>query len=141
MTNTTQITKEFLELLENFKPKDWNIKVKNRTIKEIVAHLVGWEKEAVEQLDVTWKTKEKPWFLKTNNYDRFNQKSMDYYKNHSTEELIKEWKHWQNLLDEKIEEIGEENLRKKPELFEWVFDEGDESHYLEHLNEIKEVLK
>ncbi len=141
MTNTTKITKEFSELLENLKPDKWNLKIKNRTIKEIIAHLVGWEKEAVEQLDKVWKSKQKPWFLKTDNFDEFNKESINYYKNYSPKELINEWKKYQKLLDNKINEIGEKNLRAEPELFNWVFDKGEENHYLEHLNEIKGVLE
>jgi len=141
MTDEKQITKEFIELLENLEPLKWNTKVKNKTIKEIVAHLVGWEKEAVKRLDEVWKTKEKPWFLKTENFDEFNKKSMKYYKDYSPEELIKEWKHWQRLLDKKIKEIGEDKLRTESELFDWVFDEGENNHYLEHLNQTKEILR
>jgi hypothetical protein len=138
--NTENITKEFFELLENLQPEELDKKIGKRTIKEVIAHLVGWEKEAFERLDETWRTKEKPWFLKTDNFDEFNEKSIENYKNFTPEQLLNEWKKWQKKLDDKIEEIGEDKLREDMELFDWVFDEGDENHYLEHLNQIKKVL-
>lgn len=134
------IFKEFLELLKDLKSEDWKIKIKNKTIKDIVAHMVGWEKECAEQLDEVWETQEEPWFLKTDDYDDFNKKSMEKYKDYSPEELLNEWKKLQEELEKKIIQIGEEKLRARPELFDWVFDEGDNSHYLEHLNQIKEAI-
>lgn len=139
--NQDNISREFFRLLENLKDEEWDIKVDNEwAIKDVVAHLVGWEKECVQILEETWKTKEKPWFLKTDDYNEFNKKNAQEYENYSPKELLKEWKFWQNSLDEKIEKIGENNLRQNPELFEWVFDEGEDGHYLEHFNQIKKVL-
>lgn len=137
-----EIPKEFLKLLDNLKESEWDTKVDdNWTIKDIIAHLVGWENECVKELEKTWETKKKPWFLTTNSFDGFNEKSVDKYKNYPPKKLLREWKHWQNLLDKKIKDMGKDNLKKEGELFGWVFDEGEGSHYHEHFNQIKESLK
>ncbi|MFH1607738.1 MAG: hypothetical protein ABIA78_01255 [archaeon] len=102
---------------------------------------MGWEKECTEILGEVWRTKKKPWFLTEGNFDEFNQRAVDEYKNYSVKKLIEEWKYWQGLLDKKIEEVGEDKLKAEPELFGWVFDEGEESHYSEHLKQIKKALK
>lgn len=136
-----KITQDFFKLLENLNEGDWNIKVNNGwTIKEVISHLVGWEKEAVKVLDEEWKTKKKPWFLETEDFANFNKQSIENYRDYSPKKLMDKWKKWQRLLDEKIDEIGEKNLRKESELFEWVFDEGEDNHYLVHYKQIQQAL-
>lgn len=139
--NTDWVTTEFLKLLENLTPDQWNIKVnKNWTIKDCVAHLVGWEKECVGELKKYWKTKNKPWFLKTDDFSKFNSKSINKYKNYQPKKIITEWKKWQKIFEEVIEIIGEDRIRKDKELSDWVFDEYNDNHYLEHLKQIKKAL-
>lgn len=134
-------TKGFMKLLESLNEDDWKIKVNSDwTIKDVISHLVGWEREAVKALEEEWKTKEKPLFLLTEDFNEFNKKNVEHYKRYNSRELLDEWKKLQNILDEKINEIGEENLRKEPELYDWVFDEGEENHYKEHYEQIKKVL-
>jgi hypothetical protein len=140
--NYEKITKEFFELLEDLNERDWEIKVnQNWTIKDVISHLVGWEKESCNALQESWTFKKEPWFLKTDDFSKFNETSVNNYKDYSKEMIIKEWKYWQYMLNKMIEEIKEKNLKKYPELFSWVFDEGENSHYLKHLNQIKKVLK
>ncbi|MFH1500925.1 MAG: DinB family protein [archaeon] len=134
--NTEETTKELMQLLKNLKEDEWNDKVGNWTIKDIICHLVGWEEEAAKSLKEEWRTKKKPWFLKDDNFDEFNKKSIKKYKNLKPAELVKVFKKFQKQLDELIEEIGEDNLRDNMEMYSWVFDEED-NHYLHHLNQIK----
>lgn len=139
--DTVKINNSLLKLLENLTDKEWNLKVNpDWTVKDVISHLVGWEKEAVKELGQTWKTKKEPWFLKTSDFKEFNKRSVETYKNYSSKELLNEWKKYQKLLDKKIKEIGEDKLRAQPYLFSWVFDEGEDNHYLVHYNQIKKVL-
>lgn len=132
---------DFILYCKTLRPEDWNKKVNDKlTVKDVIAHMVGWEKEAVLELPKFWNTKQKPWFLKTHNYDKFNAKSIAEYKNYSPEKLLAEWKKWQKKLDNEIKKIGEENLRKSLDI-DWIFDEGDGSHYEQHYEQIRKILK
>jgi len=137
-----EIINEFYDLLEELDDNQWDRKLNSKwTIKDCVAHLVGWEREAVKRLREEWETGEKPWFLIDEDFDEFNKKSVEEFKGYNSKDLIKEWKYWQKKLDEEIKKIGERNLKAEPEMFGWVFDETGDSHYLYHLKQIKKVLK
>jgi|WetSurMetagenome_2_1015567.scaffolds.fasta_scaffold108464_3 hypothetical protein len=139
--NPNKISKEFFELLENLSEKQWKTKVNsNWTVKDVVAHLVGWEETAASELLKTWKTRKKPWFMESGDYREFNNNLIVKYSKYPTKELIGKWKHRQKVLDNEIKEIGEEKLREEPDLFSWVFDEEEDNHYLVHLNKIKKAL-
>jgi len=138
-----KITKDFFQFLENLKPEDWNKKINDKwTIKDVVAHLVAWERECAICLPAAWGKKENPWFIKTDNYDEFNERAIQMYKDYSPEELLSEWKKWQDILEKEAKKIGENSLRSAQFglTFDWFFDEGENNHYLEHFNEIKKVF-
>ena len=136
-----QIKKEFFDLLESLRFDEWDVMVnRDWTVKDVVSHLVAWEEEAAVCLRDSWQTKEKPWFMNTDDYDEFNCAAVNKYRNYKPKDLIERWKFVLKVLDSEIYDIGVSNLRRYPELFEWVFDEEDESHYLEHLEQIKRVL-
>ncbi len=128
------IMKEFENLLNSLTGEQWSIKVNSEwTIKDVVAHLIGWEKEAANSLSKSWKTKKSSWFVQIENSNEFNSKSVKEYKNLNYKQIIKEWIYWQDQLNKIIQEIGESNLRKEKE--------NEKNHYLLHLNQIKKALK
>lgn len=135
------------DYLGNLREEQWNIKVdSNWTVKDILAHLVGWENECTKQIPIIWQTKEKPWFVKTNDYAAFNKKSIEEYKNFSPRQLLDEWYEWREELEKAAKKIGEGEMKAEKELFAWYFegtdfDETGVDHYTEHLNQIKKVLK
>ena len=134
-------TNYYLLYCESLTPEDWKKPVGDTwTVKDVIAHVVGWEKEAYHELLKTWKSKKKTWFLKTDDYGDFNKRSVEEYKNFSPKQLLQEWKKWQGKLDEAIQIVGEDNMRKEPDLFSWVFDEGEDSHYKHHFEQIKRIL-
>lgn len=94
--NTQKLTDEFLVFLEDLDPKDWNQKVTGKwTIRDMIVHLIGWEKEATKELPVSYATRQRPWFMNNNDdYVKFNAKNVQEYKDHSFKQLIKEWKKW-----------------------------------------------
>lgn len=111
-------------LLNNLKPQDWNTKVDDQwTVKDVIAHLVGWERESAIQLPQIWSTKNKPWFTETSNYDEFNKKSVEQFSKLTSEELLNEWETWSVKLAEEsmAREVQEElQLIMKPEDFTYL---------------------
>lgn len=127
---------EFLKFLEGLSHKDWEIKVNSELlIKDFVSYIVGWEEEYAGVLIDSFKTGQKPWFLKTKDYSDFNKNSALRYKGYSPEKLLERWKYLIRVLESEIQDIGEENLRKNPD-FSWLFDR----HYLDYFKQIKKFI-
>lgn len=137
-------TKEdFITYLKTLKPSDWEVKVNNNwTVKDLVAHMVGWEKIDSEIIKETWQTKRRPWFYETDDFDGFNMKNVEFYKSYTPNQLIKEWEMWQELSQDEINRIEEDRLRSYPKLFGWLFGlDNYISHYSKHFNQIRKVLE
>ena len=132
----------FLEYCQNLKPEDWGVRINDSwTVKDLVAHMVGWEKGFIEIIEALVNHRDRPWFMSEDQWSRYNEKSVREYKEHGPSELLLEWEKWQKELKETTVRFGESNLRKYPELVEWVFDTSENSHYNHHLRQIKEVLE
>lgn len=132
---------DLLAYCRTLKPEDWSKSVNGKwTVKDIVAHLVGWEREVALELPKAWSGKKQPWFMADSNYDDFNATSVNYYKNYSPEELLAEWEKWQKAINVQVERIGEENLRQQPD-FGWVFDDGEDGHYGKHYRQIQRAVE
>jgi len=133
----------FITLLRQLKPEEWDKKVNDKwTVREIVAHMVAWERDDPEIIKKSWETKEKPWFVNNNSEDdnKFNKKALEYYRSFSPKQLIDEWEFHQKKVKETITEIGEDNLKHYPECFGWLFDDSKDSHYNHHYNQIKKIV-
>jgi len=133
---------DFIEYCKNLKSEDWRVQVTDKwTVKDVVAHMVGWEKVGVEALEKYLKIGgNKPWFMESGDYDNFNTEQVEFYKNHSPKELLKEWQDWQIKIEKLIKKIGEKKLRINKDM-EWLFDEEKEDgHYKHHLDQIKKAL-
>ncbi len=130
------VFESFIEYLEKLEDKDWRVMVNSKwTVKDAVSHLVGWEDECAKVLKQSLKTEKKPWFLEDENYDEFNRKNIEKYKSYTPKELLEKWKHLAKVTEEVIKNAGgEERLLKEKE---WLF---DDSHYLEHWEQIKRAL-
>jgi hypothetical protein len=132
---------DLISYCKTLKPEDWQKKVNSKwTVKDVIAHMVGWEKAATEALAQCWLSKKSPWFLETSKYSEFNAKSVEHYKNYSPNELLAEWQIWQAEMDKQIKEIGEVKLRAAGSQWSWVFDEDENSHSLQHYLQIKKAL-
>lgn len=106
-------TASFINYLQKLSDDDLTQKVSMVwTVKDVVAHMVGWERECAIILPWAWKSKEVLWFMKTNDYDEFNAENVEEYKDYTIKDLLAEWRSWQGVLDEEIAKIGEEKLRK-----------------------------
>lgn len=133
---------DFISYLKTLKPEDWNKKVNTHwTIKDVVAHMVGWEKIDPQIIRDTWRTKKRPWFYETDDFDNFNRKNVQFYKKYTDKMLIAEWEKYNKLSQAEIDRIGEKNLRAIPELFGWLFSEAeDNSHYNHHYQQIRNIM-
>ncbi len=133
---------DFIPYLKTLKPEDWDkMATAKWTVKDVVAHMVGWEKGDAEAIRRAYETKQPPWWVGVKDYDEFNQKSVDFYKNCTSEQLIAEWERWQREVEKEIARIGEDNLKKFPELFSWLSETGDYSHYGHHYRQIKKAAE
>ncbi len=131
---------EFIDYLQELNEERWQVKIDDtKTVKNVIAHLVGWERECAKTLPKVWDKKIMPWFMKTDDYNEFNQKNMYEFRELSADELLREWQKWQKVFNNEINKIGIGKIRKAKG-FEWVLDEGNDSHYLEHFREIKESI-
>ncbi|MDE1870883.1 MAG: maleylpyruvate isomerase N-terminal domain-containing protein [Candidatus Micrarchaeota archaeon] len=136
-----KLHKEFFKLLERLDKGDWKLKVnENWTIKDVVAHLVGWEREDARTLYKLYKTRKRAWWSHTNNFDDFNKKSVKRYKTYSNSALIKEWKHQYKIVKREMKRIGITDLKADSKRFGWLFDGTDANHIFGHYKQIQKVL-
>lgn len=132
---------ETIEFFKSLKEGDWDKKIsEKRTVKDVLGHLVGWEREVANELNSVFEKGNEPWFMLTDKYDEFNEKIYREFKNYSPKDLIKELEKWEGVLNEEIIKFGEEKIRQKGNL-EWVFDEGKEPHFEHHIRQIEKALK
>lgn len=65
---------------------------------------------------------------------------MEAHRQDSPEKVFQDFIDSEEKFNRVIQEIGEDNLREQLTKYDWVFDEGEDSHYLEHLNQIKRAV-
>lgn len=129
-----------ISFFKNLKSDDWDKPVTRLwKVKDVLSHLVGWEREVAEKLPIAWENGEDPWFMDTDNYDDFNAQIYEEYKDFSPSQLLAELKEWQDVLNEEIDKIGEDEVRQS-NYSEWVFDEGREPHSEHHIKQIRFAL-
>ncbi len=134
----------FVSYLKTLKPEDWEKQATEKwTVKDVVAHMIGWEKIDPQVIWDTWHTKKRPWFYETDDFDAFNRKSVEFYRAYSPDQLIAEWEKLQALVQKEIDTIGEKNLRAEPRLFGWLFDqeEKEDGHYNIHFRQIQNAVE
>lgn len=123
------------------KESDWKVPVtKKWQVKDVLSHLIGWERECAKELEKVFETEREPWFMSMDNYDKFNDRIYREFENYSPKVLISELEKWQEILEDNIQKFGEDKIRLRPHM-SWVFDEGDKSHFERHINQVKDALK
>lgn len=129
-----------ITFFRSLKPDDWSQKVTEKwTVKDVLSHLVGWEREVAIELKNIFENGEEPWFIKTDDYSEFNEKIYKEFQNNSPKELLIALEKWQRTTEKEIQDIGEAKIRQHKDV-SWVFDEGDEPHIEHHINQIKKAL-
>jgi hypothetical protein len=133
---------DFIAYLQSLKSDDWRrMATTTWTIKDVVAHLLGWEAGDPEIIRQTWRTKESPWWDTTDDYDDFNKKLIQYYKDYTPEALISEWQTKHREVQDVITEIGESQLKSRMDLFGWLFDDSENSHISHHYRQIRKAVE
>ncbi len=143
----------FIDFLRTLQPEDWAVKVNaNWTVKDLVAHMIGWDRSDVDAIKDTWKTKTPPTWMDKSLWgkkqdDEFNAKWVKYYENYSPEELLTEWEYWQSEVQKLVEEYGETEMKSFPGLFDWLFEgiaedrqDSTPGHYKHHYLQLRKVL-
>jgi len=129
-----------LEYFKNLKPEDWDKPVTEKwRVKDVLSHLVGWEREVAVELPKYFETKVNPWFMETDDYSDFNRRIQGEFSGHSPEALLAELAKWGKVRDTEIERLGEANIRKMPHM-DWIFDEGAEPHFDHHIAQVRSAL-
>jgi hypothetical protein len=132
---------ELIKFLTNLSRDKWAAKVNDHwTIKDVVAHLIGWDEEAAKVIPEALVSDKDPWFLNIGNYDEFNKKSVLKYEKLTPNELLNKLQEADNILNKVIEKYGADNLKHRPG-FKWMFEENEESHSIQHLRQIKKALE
>ncbi len=81
------------------------------TVKDVLAHLVGWEREVALEFKKMWGTDIEPWFTITDDYNDFKRKIYEEFKNFTPEELLLELEKWQAVVAKEIDRVGEDKIR------------------------------
>ena len=65
--------------LKNLSESDWYLKATDKwLVKDIVSHLIGWEREVSNCFLDSWENGVEPWFMKIDDYSEINQKFEGY---------------------------------------------------------------
>ena len=98
-----KMANELAKFLSRLSDKEWQVKVTDKwNVREVLAHIVGWEKENVKVLsDFLKKGKKDPWH-QNEDYEQFNDGEVEFYKNYSSKELLKEWEKLRDKFNELV---------------------------------------
>lgn len=135
---------EFIEYCANLRPTDWSHPVNKKwLVKDVVIHMLSWEKEVTLELRKAVKTMRKPWFVgcEPADYDMFNARLGDTYQNIPPSRLLTEWRKWQEKLDCELATVRKNRQKKKLEKLGWVFKKRPDDHYLHHLKQIESAVR
>jgi hypothetical protein len=74
--------------------------------------------------------------MKTDNYQEFNDRIFNEFKDMIPEELLEEMTKWCGSLEEKVNEIGADKIREGSDAG-WALNESDDPHFEHHINQVK----
>jgi uncharacterized protein (TIGR03083 family) len=133
---------DYISYLQSLSSEDWQKPATGKwTVKDVLSHLVGWEREVALTFMNTWKTKQDPWFIVNEDYDSFNDKVQAEFADWKPSDLLQEWKKWQDNLNNQIKEVDEDEFNVRRNNLSWMTDEGEHSHTDWHINQIKKAVQ
>jgi len=145
---------DFISYLKTLNPEDWDKKATDKwTVKNVVAYMVAWKRRDAEIIPIFWETQKKePWMSTREEWDKFNAKWVEFYKDYTPDKLISEWELWQKKVTEEIDKIGYSNIKSRPDLFDWLLEDGEGSsnvftmneggsHHEHHYRQIKKAVE
>lgn len=132
---------DYIAYLKTLKPEDWSKPVTDKwTVKDVVAHLVGWEREVAQTFLVDRTANRISWYVDAGDYDEFNKKIKREFLNWMPDNLLEEWGKWEEDLNNKILSVGEDISKVRQENLSWVIDGKIHDHTEWHINQIKKSL-
>jgi hypothetical protein len=115
-------------------------------IKEVIGHITAWEK-VIDKALVTYQAGDPPFFLHEQDFDLFNQETVDFRTDWTLEQVIQEWEDARVDLKKTIQKLKESDLEvemvlpwgSERTIFELI--EIVAEHETEHMDEVKKARK
>ena len=132
---------EIILYLKTLPYDSWGLSVTLKwTLKDVVAHMIGWTELDVESLERIHETEILPWRKKGFDVNKYNAQSVERYSKIKPDELLDIWIKLLDRRGEQIKSIGKDNIKKDKELFYYLFEEGNSKHTLHHYQQMKKAL-
>ncbi len=133
--NLSSVEEEFTKVIDslNAKVRDQKIAGGSWSVKDILAHIVGWEDEVLKQFQAFLVN---PDVDDTYDIDSFNESSVSSRKNKTWNEIIEELKSIQEELSAFISTLSQKDIDAEDRFSEWV--EVLIDHYKHHTMQLKQ---
>ncbi|HLV98882.1 MAG TPA: maleylpyruvate isomerase N-terminal domain-containing protein [Ktedonobacterales bacterium] len=105
------------------------------TLRDVVAHLTGWDHEATERF---WRFLAGPTEETAYNTDEFNARSVAARQHFSYAQAVKEWRSVHRGLEEAIAAVQPEDLEAEGRFAEWLT--AISKHYEEHTAQLQKLV-
>lgn len=134
--NLSSVEEEFVQVIDSFnaKVRDQKIAEGSWSVKDILAHIVGWEDEVLKQFKVFLVN---PDVDDTYDIDSFNESSVSSRKNKTWNEIIEELKSAQKELLAFISTLSQKDIDAEDRFSEWV--EVLIDHYKHHTRQLNNL--
>jgi len=134
--NLSSVEEEFIQVINSFnaKVRDQKIAEGSWSVKDILAHIVGWEDEVLKQFKVFLVN---PDVDDTYDIDSFNESSVSSRKNKTWNEIIEELKSIQEELSAFISTLSQKDIDAEDRFSEWV--EVLIDHYKHHTRQLNNL--
>ena len=133
--NLSSVEEEFTKVIDSFnaKVRDQKIAKGSWSVKDILAHIVGWENEALKLFKDFLVN---PDVNDTYDINSFNENSVTSRKNKTWNEIIEELKSIQEELSAFISTLSQKDIDAEDRFSEWV--EVLIDHYKHHTMQLKQ---
>ena len=134
--NLSSIEEEFTKVIDSFnaKVRDQKIAEGSWSVKDILAHIVGWEDEVLKQFQAFLVN---PDVDDTYDIDSFNENSVSSRKNKTWNEITEELKSTQEMLSSFISTLSQKDIDAEDRFSEWV--EVLIDHYKHHTRQLNNL--
>ena len=134
--NLFSVEEEFTKVIDSFnaKARDQKIAEGSWSVKDILAHIVGWEVEVVKQFKAFLVN---PDIDDTYDIDSFNESSVSSRKNKTWNEIVEELKSAQDELSAFISTLPQKDIDAEDRFSEWV--EVLIDHYKHHISQLQKL--
>jgi len=135
--NLSSVEEEFTKVIDSFntKVRDQKIAEGSWSVKDVLAHIVGWEDEVLKQFQAFLVN---PDVDDTYDIDSFNENSVSSRKNKTWNEIIEELKSIQEELSAFISTLSQKDIDAEDRFSEWV--EVLIDHYKHHTRQLNKLI-